>query len=795
MFRKHNASADRGGIVSRLGFCSYPCRMANEMFGFPVVRILLALFAGAVLTRCTPEQPVPLNPSVAYFDSIVRYPTEPKPTAVTLLDWDNDSKQDLVAADGINQRVGITFQDHATAPIGTLSATLEGIPRVVVAADLYGTGRKDLVVAAARPDRVVVYPNPAARVWPEPAVYPLPENCNVFAALASDFTEDQATDIACACNARAEVVVFINDGAGGLLRSDNALSTGLPVWDLTAADFDKDGHTDVASIQRPESTSGDGTVRVYYGDGRGGFPRFSEISVGPFPRNIAAGDFDADGWTDLAVSRPRDKSIVVLQNAQGVFATAQTVLLAFLPTRLVAGDFNGDGRADLAALLYMPETSSAESVPAGLAAVCISTGGTKGFAEPRYYTVAYQAYDMVGADFNADGRLDLLSTATPSAQLAVALGRPNGTFRSAEHVLVGDEPRMVNAADFNQDGRLDLAVNSLTSKTVTILAGDGAGHFTAAETLQLSDVPRALAVGDVNQDGKPDVLVTLLYTGALSVFPGVGNFRFQPEIQVSLRPAGENRALEPRSLALGDLNKDGKVDLVVGAAGIDALVVLLGEGDGRFSSPVPYFVGNFPLDVHLADLNRDGNLDAVTANSGNPNAPSGAPPRVNTLFGKGDGTFDETSRQAYSTGPAPRALCVADVNRNGWLDVVTTHENDNQVYVLYGRQGGKLTAGEPVNAGLSPNAVFAADISGEGLPDLIVTSSTGAVNVLFNRGNGAFTLVGPYAITGKTVYAAIGDFNGDRILDAATVSDTTRDLAVLLGNPTGKAFPFFWLQY
>ncbi len=327
-------------------------------------------------------------------------------------------------------------------------------------------------------------------------------------------------------------------------------------------------------------------------------------------------------------------------------------------------------------------------------------------------------------------------------------------------------PRSVAVGDFNSDGKLDLAVLFGYGTSVSILLGDGVGGFgtTAASfpaTADPNGYPSAIAVGDFNRDGKPDLAiansgdVNFHDGGNVSVLLGDGMGTFGPAAYFA---AG----VYPDSVAAGDFNSDGKLDLAVANSGSSDVSVLLGNGVGGFGAPTSYIAGGRA--VAVGDFNGDGKPDLAIAGSG-----------VAVLLNDGLGGFGASAYIAVEANP--NSLAVGDFNGDGKLDVACT--NSNGVSVLPGVGQGSLH--NPIRVGDAAlyGQVVAADFNGDGKPDLAVNATD--INVLLGDGQGAFRAVG-FSAGGSPISMAVGDFNGDGEPDLAVANAGSKLVSVLLNN-------------
>ncbi len=237
-----------------------------------------------------------------------------------------------------------------------------------------------------------------------------------------------------------------------------------------------------------------------------------------------------------------------------------------------------------------------------------------------------------------------------------------------------------------------------------------------------------LAIADLNRDGRPDVAMARYYdmdSDDVSVLLQAADGSFGPSLPQYPTGAGAT------SVVLGDLNGDGKLDVVTANAA--SLSVLLGRGGGSFGAKTDYPVGGAPRVLLLGDLNGDGNLDIVT--------------NVAVLFGKGDGTF--TVKPDDGTGIGTDWSALGDFNGDGKLDVVTanyvettTNGGIGTVSVRLGNGDGSFGAKTDFEAGVMPDGVAVGDVNGDGKLDLAVANSgldgAWSLSVLLGKGDGSF---------------------------------------------------------
>jgi hypothetical protein len=344
------------------------------------------------------------------------------------------------------------------------------------------------------------------------------------------------------------------------------------------------------------------------------------------------------------------------------------------------------------------------------------------------------------------------------------------------------------SADFNGDGKADLAVSEpfgndglFNNGNVAILLGKGDGTFTAAPTPAVHRYAGELVVGDFNGDGKPDIAVLSYEYATVDILLGTGDGTF------SAAPVSPYVGGEPDAIVVGDLNGDGKLDLVIGSGinagmGYSTMSVLLGNGDGSFSAIAPLTLESQPVKLFLADLNRDGKLDLVIGN--------GTSPWVSILLGRGNGTFSAQASAAATVSP----LAVMDVNRDGKLDLIFSQGDDpgdsqTSLSVLLGEGNGEFTPGPPSPV-IDDHTTWdlLADLNGDGKLDYVESGGypNQAYKFVLGDGHGRFNETSSFDPSNNNGSGPLvaADFNGDGRLDLATRNGLTSGIvSVLLQVP------------
>ncbi len=530
---------------------------------------------------------------------------------------------------------------------------------------------------------------------------------------------------------------------------------------IASGDFNGDGFPDRAVVN-----SRSNSVSILLGTGDGNFQPAVNYTVGGFPTAIVAGDFNHDGHLDLAVANYGEvvgagSVSILLGRGDGTFVGGATYPITFDPVAIVAGDLDGDGNLDLAVLISYPPTS-------GLYLNILRGGGDGSFKTGTNFLAGVSTgtgYLAVG-DFTGNGRLDLVvfPASVSNTDTYIFFNDGSGNFPS-ENVCCTTGALSVVVADFNNDGKLDIAESN--SNGLTIWLGNGDGTFSLASSPSAGNNPDGLAAGDLNGDGKVDLVAADYTDGTVSVLLGKGDGTFTTG---ATYPIGK----QPVAIALADLNGDGKLDVTVANGADNSVQVLLGGGDGTFRSGT-YRVPTGPFSITSGDFNRDGIPDLAVLNGDG---------TVTVFLGDGHGGFKVLNPfPGCGSGPGlfPLQIVAADMNGDGTSDLaIACNESEagaSFVALFQGNGDGSFSLKQSYDPDAAIRRMIAADVNGNGIPDLIVASPS-YVSVTNLDGNDLGFPYNGYPITGVRA----GDFNGDGKTDLLVVGLGV----VLLGDGTGS---------
>ncbi len=552
------------------------------------------------------------------FQAAAPSPAGNNPVALASGDFNKDGKLDLaVAFQG-------DFSTATSAGVAVLLGKGDGSFQApasfaaangvsaLLAADFTGDGNLDLVLGNNQTNTVTVFPGNGAGAFGAGVDTSIGAGPEYLAAM--DLNQDSKADLVAQLTILNGLSVLLNNGNGSF-QEPVILAAGNDASSFVALDLNGDGSETVFYVP---GVGTDLTIVGYASDGRiAGQPM---VAAPPQLYDITTADFNKDGKPDIAAVGPgnADGDIITLLSQPGSngFTRGPEFRLGGSLFAAAGGDFDGDGNPDL--------TVAPNSQPAQLR--LLRGDGTGALANPINTPLPGAAYNLAAADFNADGRTDVAVSVRRSSgpgNVSIFLGGAAGTFASAGSLNAGNRPLFAAAGDLNGDGRQDLAVvdeGTFASTSdpggIFVFLGNGDGTFPVGVRYEGGLNPSSVAIGDVNGDGLPDLAITTNapnFEFRVGVLPATGGGAFGPPMLKSVE-------FGPKHVVVDDFNQDGKNDLVVvHCCGDVSPALLLGNGDGTFADEEPFAAPGDAARVAVGRFNGDNFPDLAIGSAANIN--------------------------------------------------------------------------------------------------------------------------------------------------------------------------------
>ncbi|MBI1853248.1 MAG: VCBS repeat-containing protein [Planctomycetes bacterium] len=628
-------------------------------------------------------------------------------------------------------------------------------------------------------------------------------------AAAADLDADGHVDLLSA-NSSPGTVEIIYQGTDGQFDAHAILGDPTPTpglafqpTSLAVADFDGDGDLDIVSA------NGAGrTLTLFSQVGPRQFQLAGVLSDsatrGAYVA-VAAGDLDGDGDLDLVAVNPGASHVSIhRQTSAGVFETIPGVVVDVLadpndprppaPVSVAVGDLDGDGRLDLVTAnsgndrLYV----YSQRTPGTFTLIQTLTHPTATIS-PRFVTLA---------DVDGDGLLDVVAASNGvNSGLAVFYQSRSGAFdppaSPLSRVETADGPIAVTVTDVDGDGDLDLVGANLTSQTLTVFSQQTPRRFAIEPggVLSLASAPRSLVAADLDGDGDVDLVAPRYFDASspssLVIFRQASEGSFQKLGDSSL--LSPTLTVEPRAVAIGDLDGDGDADVATASAFSQSLAVFLQSQPGHFeldpnvptvsmgATPVNGGVGG----IAIADLDGDGDLDVAVVNDMDGHV---------CLFMQGEpGVFSQTC--TLQAGNGVRTIAAGDLSGDGLIDLVTADPGSNRLSLFLQTTPGVFAPARPLGDSSStpgPFAVAIGDLDQDGDADLVTAnSSNGSVTFFFEAGGIFRSMIGPTLCSqpGGLQAVAVADVDGDGDNDVVIALSGCNGVIVLYQMSPGVFVP------
>ncbi|CAF2195958.1 unnamed protein product [Rotaria magnacalcarata] len=700
------------------------------------------------------------------------------------------------------------------------SVGYHSLPRSVGINDLNNDTQLDIVIANAGTDTVGIFFGYENGTFQPQITYSTGSRSQPYSVAVGDFNSDDDIDIVAATYGSNSISILIELGNGAFEKVHLfSLGSSRPV-SVTVADLNNDKFLDIIvvnygtysigillgygnalfSIQTKYSTGYDSllysvAVADLNGDNRSDIIIANSganniaVLVGVHPYCIVVGDFIKDNVSDVIVAKGDENNAVILNGSgNGTFVIHETYFtgVGSTPVYVLTGDLNNDDRLDFATI-----NKGTEDITVFIRYL------RRMFSNRTRYSTGVASYSVsidVG-DFNNDIVLDIVVANRELLNVGIFLGYANGTF-SIQKIYSTDTnstPQSVTVVDFNNDSLLDIAVSNNNKHNVGVFLRYDNGSF-AAHLVFLTatnSMPMSVAVGDFNKDGLVDIVVANYGNSNIGILLGYENGTFETKKTYST-----GNGSFPDSVAVGDLNNDNLFDITVNNRNTGNVSIFLGYGNGSFGKMTSYFMGESwsPSSSTLGGLNNDGFLDIAVSNTCAYN--------ISMLFGLGDGTFGVLTIFSAGGDSRPYSIVIGNFNHDSWEDIAVTNTIDQSVSVFLGLDSIDVAneSSYSTGSGSHPYFIVTTDFNNDTILDIVVVNfAHDNIDIRLGTGNGSFIEVASYPaeIDLSPQCVAVEDFNGDFQMDIA-IANTRKDsitVALGFGNETFTGEQIYSMGY
>ena len=777
--------------------------------------------------------------SILDFSTRVNFTTGTTPINEVIGDIDGDGKPDMVVVNDGANTVSVLRNTATNGSIGSGSFAIKvdfttgSGPRTVAIGDIDGDGKPDLVVTNYTSNTISVLRNTSTSGTISFATkVDFTTNTSAFGVAIGDIDGDGKLDLAVSNYGSSNVSVYRNLSSIGNISFATHIdfATGSYPVNLAIGDIDGDGIPDISVVNAGSSTVS--VLRNLSVIGTVNFATHVDFATGTTPNGLAIGDLDGDGIPDVAVSNYGANTVSVLRNTSTSgtvsFATHVDLATGTGPLFVTIGDISGDGKPDL--VVANPGANTVSVLRSVASSGSITTGS---FATHVDFLTGSSPYTVTVGDLDGDGLPDMVVTnvgdntvsvlhqIVPVYPPTITVVNPSSATVGSTVTITGTNFNTTSANNIVFFGATQATVTAATATQLTVTVPAGATYapitelnsgtnmscfgisnfnpiYSPAKTnitstdfatkvdLIAGSGPRTVAIGDLDGDGKPDLVEVNSNTTTISVFRNItsagtltsGSFAAKVDFTVGSGPV---------AVIVGDIDGDGKPDLIVTNGSSNTVSVLRNtstSGTISFATKVDFTTSTGTFAVAIGDLDGDGKLDlAVSNNSVN---------NVSILRNTSTiGNISFATHIDFATGTGPLYLAIEDIDGDGMPDISVTNANSNTVSVLRNLSTiGTINFGTHSDfaTGSVPISLAVGDLDGDGHPDIVVTNQTSnTISVLYNTstsGNPSFATKVDFAGGSATNIPTIGDMDGDGKPDIIVCNRTANSVSVFRNTST-----------
>lgn len=666
-------------------------------------------------------------------------------TNVTIADVDQDGREDVVIA---------RYQDSKLTWVKSLGNTAYAAPVDLPAGplfpltagcvDLDGDNLPEVVSPDFVNNQLYIYKNLGGGNYANPQ-----SMATVGGGLSlafADFDKDGLIDIALGGVNTQEIIVHRGLGALSFASGFNYPVAGVPAT-IVATDLDNDSRVDLlfTDLYDNKLVGWRNTENLQINSHVQFSTLFSE-DAGVAPFGLAVGDLDGDQKKEIVTSSAAVAVLSVwdLNNGAASFKASRNSKIVM--GGIALADLNGDQKLDLAGACFEQ-----------FGLQIFEGNGNATFADPVFRATGQGPVFLATGDTTGDGLPDIHVANALSSEISIFHGSADSLVDGAIAYIAGQQPLFIKSADFNSDGKPDLISADNSGGKLFIFRNDGDFKFTNVAALQANGggayEPMIL---DFDNDGDFDIIA--LDAGGARVFKNNGAFTF---VQTQNFVVNGGYLLGK----VGDVNRDGINEFVASAPTLNAVHVFESVG-GNIVFKESVATGLSPLGVDLGDMDRDGDVDIVVANNGGST--------VSIATRSKTGAY-KANALVLTVEPGPAFVKIGDFNNDNRNDFAVSHLDGNNIEVFTKTAGFKFNLTDVVETNGQPLAISVFDVNRDGRDDLLyVENATGRGIVRLSQPAGSFGApITTFAAQYNTVTALAVDLDGDNLEDLVTSSSLT----------------------
>ncbi|CAF1295038.1 unnamed protein product, partial [Adineta steineri] len=698
-----------------------------------------------------------------------------KPYSVAIGHFNNDNFIDIVIANYGSHSIGIFFgygNGHFTLEV-TYSIGISQ-PLLVLVHDVNNDDQLDIISVNNGTNSISIIFGYNNGTFSREMLYSTGYDSLPFAAAIGDFNNDKQVDIAIINYGTCTVSILLGYGQG-LFAFENIYFIGYNArpYSIAVRDLNKDHKLDIIV-----GNSGTGTVVAFFGFGNGTFGNKSTFTSNIFgPQEIVIADVNNDDVEDIIITNSFNNSVwIFIGDNEGNFSTQITASTGVNsnPTSIISVDLNNDKYKDV---IVVDKGTNNIIVMLGYSPISFlnKTRYSNGIDSPSSVAVGH---------FNNDNRLDFVVVNSQGSNIVIFLADSNGGFTMNDTYSTGfmTYPKTVAIADFDNDTQLDIIVTFFTDDVIKIFFGTGIGIFgnRTSYSTGVESGSQSIAIGDVNNDGRLDIVVGNVYAANIGLFIAIDYRKFEYR---TIYMIGNNA--NPYSVALGYFNNDNRLDIVFAADAENNLIIIFGLGNGTFINPAAFPLGydSAPYSIVLADFNNDTKLDIAVACQKLFN--------IQIFLALANGTFANPKPYLTQDKAPPISIAISDFNNDKILDIAVGHLNSSYIGIFIGIADGSFTNQITFSTGkqTSSSVIAVGNFNNDDYMDVVIANTQlNNIEIFIRYDSGGIIHSHTYSTGSATNPHSIlvGDFNHDNQFDIAVANYGTGTISVLIayGNIT-----------